>query len=91
MAFKEKLGRLNEDDGKDDKPPIPDDELTGAYEALADVIPQMDYDSVEMILDQLKEYKLPDGDSDKMQKLAKMLKAFDWDGMEALIKGAENV
>ena len=91
MAFKEKLGRLNEDDGKDDKPPIPDDELAGAYEALADVIPQMDYDSVEMILDQLKEYKLPDEDSDKMQKLAKMLKAFDWDGMEALIKGAENV
>ncbi len=91
MEFKDKLAKLHEEEDQDDKPPIPDEELAGAYEALADVIPQMDYDSVEMILDQLKEYKLPDEDTDKMQKLAKMLKAFDWDGMEALIKGAENV
>ena len=85
-AFKDKLERLKEEEDSGDKEPIPEDELQGAYEALADVIPQMDYDSVEMILDQLKEYKLPDEDAEKMSKLAKMLKGFDWDGMEALIK-----
>ena len=49
------------------------------------MIPQMDYDAVEMILGQLKEYKLPKEDKDKMTELSKMLKVFDWEGMEALV------
>ena len=86
-SFKDKLSRLEEsasDEGKED---IPEDELMGAYEALKDVVPQMDYDSVEMILDQLSEYKLPEEDAKKVTELKKLLKLFDWDGMEALISG----
>ena len=49
------------------------------------MIPQMDFDAVEMILNQLKEYKLPKEDKDKMSELAKMLKVFDWEGMEELL------
>ena len=45
----------------------------------------MDYDSVEMILDQLKEYRLPKEDGEKMAELGRMLKVLDWDGMEQLI------
>ena len=83
-AFHEKLSRLHEEDDSG-KEMIPESELQGAYSALADVIPQMDYDSVEMILEQLGEYKLPEEDALKMKELSKMLKMFDWDGMEALI------
>ena len=45
----------------------------------------MDYDSVEMIIDDLKKYKLPEEDKAKIDRLAMLLKTFDWDKMEELI------
>lgn len=87
-SYKEKLSRLehsqNEAEDKDKKD-IPPEELADAYGALKDIIPQMDYDSVELILNGLKEYRLPKDDSEKISKLGKMLKVFDWEGMEELI------
>ncbi len=67
---------------------IPEEELKEAWSALADVIPQMDYDAVEIILDQLNDYALPEEEDKKIKELSKMLKTFDWDGMEALIGGS---
>jgi signal transduction histidine kinase/FixJ family two-component response regulator/HPt (histidine-containing phosphotransfer) domain-containing protein len=86
-AYSKKLSGLltekeDDDAGKED---IPEDELKDAYGALKDVIPQMDYDAVEMILGQLKKYKLPGDDKIKIAELEKLLKAFDWEAMEALI------
>ncbi len=83
--FIEKLDKLHEDPADADKEIISADEIKGAYSALADVIPQMDYDSVEMILEQLKEYALPQNDEKNFKEFEKMLKVFDWDGMEELI------
>ena len=86
-AYKEKLARMNENAGEDDdREPIPEDELKGAYEALRDVISMMDYDSVEMIIGEVKAYKLPDEDAEVFKKLEKMLKNLDWDGMEELVR-----
>jgi len=82
--YKEKLSRLNVSEKDNAKELISEDELNDAYEALYDVIPQMDYDSVEMIINQLNKYKLPDADAEKIAELTRMLKSFDWDGMEAL-------
>ncbi len=84
--FRKKLERLNDTDDSD-KEMIPEEKLSEAYAALSDVIPQMDYDAVEMILSDLHEYALPEEDSLKMKELEKMLKMFDWDGMESLIGG----
>ncbi len=89
-AFKDKLADLGtsqpaaDEEGKEE---ISQAELADAYSALADVIPQMDYDAVEMILSELSEYKLPEDDAKKMAEMAKLLKKFDWDAMEALLKG----
>lgn len=85
-AYKEKLAGIKQDDhADDDKEMISEADLKDAYSALADVIPQMDYDSVEMIIEQLGEYKLPAEDKEKVDKLASKLKSFDWDGMEELL------
>ncbi len=81
--FKEILSRLHYSSG--DKEPVPEKTLMEAYRALADVIPQMDYDAVEMILDSLSEFKLPPEDDERIRKISEMLKVFDWDGMEELI------
>ncbi|MBR6160223.1 MAG: response regulator, partial [Lachnospiraceae bacterium] len=88
-ALKEKLAALSDADEKDDRDPIPGDELEGAYEALAEVIPQMDYDSVEMIVEQVMAYRLPEQDAKKFGELSVMLKKLDWDGMEKLIAGRD--
>ena len=80
-AFAAKLARINETTDQGDKPPIPEDELNDAYEALRELVPEMDYDSVEMILNNLKEYSLPEQDAKKMSDIGKMLKTLDWDSM----------
>ena len=85
-AFKEKLGRLAQgSESTDGKESIPEEDLKEAYATLSDCIPQMDYDAVEMILEQLKAFKLPDKDAKFFHELEKCLKGLDWDGMEALI------
>ncbi|MBO4678950.1 MAG: response regulator, partial [Lachnospiraceae bacterium] len=85
-AYGEKLSRMKEEEESTDQlEPIPEGELKDAYDALKDVIPQMDYDSVEMILEGLKAYKLPQEDADKMAELNRLLKQFDWDEMEKLM------
>ncbi|MCR4589680.1 MAG: response regulator [Lachnospiraceae bacterium] len=85
LDFKDKLKGLRDAADSNDKEMIPEAELKDAYSALADVIPQMDYDSVEMILSQLKEYALPEEDERRVKELEGMLRLFNWDGMEALI------
>jgi len=86
LGFKEKLSGLKKEEASDEgKPPIPEAELKDAYDALKDVAAQMDYDSVEMILEQVGEYKLPDEDAKLMKEIEKKLKAFDWEGMEELV------
>ncbi len=88
-AFKDKLAKL--DDAKDaedeSKPLIPDDELKDAYTTLREVIDQMDYDSVEMIIGQVKEYRLKDEDKAAFSELEKLMKKLDWEGMEKIIDG----
>ncbi|MBR1635999.1 MAG: response regulator [Lachnospiraceae bacterium] len=86
-AYKEILAKLDAadvpaDDGKD---PVPEDELADAYNALKDFIPQMDYDAVEMVIGQISEYRLQEKDAAFFAELEKLLKKFDWDGMEGLL------
>ena len=64
---------------------IPEDELKGAYEALKEVVPQMDYDSVEMIVNDVNIYRLPEADAEKFIQIGKCLKALDWDQMEEIL------
>ena len=87
LSYKERLARINQTDVDDaDKEPITEEDLKDAYEALADMIPQMDYDAVEMILDQLKEHRLPEEDEALVNEMQNSLRNFDWDGLETLIQ-----
>jgi len=81
--YREKLKGLSEKDSN--KEPVPDDELEGAYEALRELIPMMDYDSVEMILSEINRFSLPEKDEHVFSELEKKLKVLDWDGMKELV------
>nr|MCR4589086.1 response regulator [Lachnospiraceae bacterium] len=84
LAYKEKFASLEQKADDEGKEPIPEEELKDAYAALKEVVPQMDYDAVEMILDQLQGYRLPEEDKEKIAELSRLLKAFEWDKMEQL-------
>jgi len=60
--------------------------LEDAYASLAEVCEVQDYDSAEMIIDSLKEYRLPDGDAERMHSIEKSMKQLDWDEMIELIR-----
>jgi signal transduction histidine kinase/chemotaxis response regulator CheB len=88
-TYKDKLARLKQKNNTEkSKGMISPDMLKDAYEALSDFIPQMDYDSVEMILSSLSEYTLPEEDAKLMDELDDLLKHFDWEQMETLIRKA---
>ncbi len=82
-----RLERLGNSTGEDrDLPPISEDVLKDAYEALTEFVGQMDYDGVDMVLGQLKEYSLTGDDDVKIKALGKALKVFDWDEMEKILE-----
>ena len=85
-AFKEKLSLLIKVEDDVDKPLISDEELEGAIEALKELAPQMDYDAIEMVLEQVHEYRLPKDSADVIHEVEKTLKTFDWDKMEEILK-----
>lgn len=86
LSFRNTLKPLNtSSEQNDEKPMIPEEELRDAYTALSEVIPQMDYDAVEMIVNQLLSYRLPEEEEAKIRHLRELLQHFDWDAMEAWI------
>lgn len=78
-------GNIPEKEAADDRREITESELKEAYSALRDCIGQMDFDAVEMILKDMRTYRLPVGDEDTVNELEKALKMVDWDRMEEVI------
>ena len=85
-AFKDKLNKLSHETDDSDKEELDQSNLKDAYDALKEAIPNMDYDAVEMVLEKIKEFKLPEEDTGTFKKLEEYFKNMDWDGMESLIK-----
>ena len=85
-SYKEKLSRMKGEGAADDRAEMDPAELKEAYAVIREFIPQMDYDAVEMMIGQLKEYKLPPEEEEKVAELEKKLKVLDWEGMEGLME-----
>ena len=89
-SFGKKLERLEASKkaaGSKDASAISPEELKDAYDALKELTQAMDYDGVEVILNQLQEYSLPDDDEKNIKEIEKNLKLFDWDKIEEILQG----
>ena len=84
-SFKEKLAKIHKDTDDGVKPAIPAEELESGIKALKELINAMDYEGVELVLQQLREYELPGEEAEKLLKLDENLKTFNWDGMEEVM------
>ncbi|MBQ7614771.1 MAG: DegV family EDD domain-containing protein [Butyrivibrio sp.] len=66
-------------------PEIPEDILEDAYSGLSDFVMVEDADLAKMALDSLNEYRLPQDEEERVQKIRKCLSDEDWDGIKNLI------
>ncbi len=84
-AFMEKLAPLGKTQ-ETEKDLLPEDVWVEAESALKDLVPQMDYDAVEMIMEELDKYAMPEHLQENFEKLKKGFQTMDWDLMEDAIK-----
>ena len=91
--YRSYLDRLPGDEKAEDaeqKPPADPDTIADALSALVEIAEGMDYDSAEMVLEEIAGYSLPAGDEALFAELGKRLKHLDWDGMSALLAERRN-
>ena len=79
MAEKQRLAAI--------KKPITKEELADAYAALREVCPTMDYSAVEMILEELNTYQLPDEDQKTITEFKKHFHKLEWEEMQRTLMG----
>ncbi len=70
---------------KEDLPEVPSEVLEDAYGGLAEFAENMDYDLSCMIMDSLKEYRLPPEDEERFSRIQAKLSVMDWDGIKAIV------
>ena len=71
--FEDALSFLDDDSSDADKEPIDADMLEDAYVSIAEMAEMMDYDSVEMILNEVADYRLPKEDRARFKDMEKKL------------------
>ncbi|MCR5501496.1 MAG: DegV family EDD domain-containing protein [Lachnospiraceae bacterium] len=91
QAMMEEYRRIREALGKefekgDDLPDIPEDMLSDAYAGLSEFADAMDFDLAKMVVDSVKEYRLPPEDKDRFSKLEALLGEMNWDGIKEILK-----
>ena len=61
------------------------DKLNEAYGAIKEFMNVFDYDNAESVLDMLKEYRIPEDETDKYEKVKQLIFNLDRDGVLELL------
>lgn len=80
--FSEKLSQLSAKAETDDRPSCDEDTIREAYDALKEFAAMMDYDSFEMVLNDMSAYNCGKEQNEKFEMLQRMLKELNWDGIK---------
>ena len=70
---------------QDDLPEIPADMLTDAYAGMSEFVHAKDYELARMVMDSVKEYKLPDEDEERFSRIGAALSKMDWDNITDIL------
>ncbi len=86
-ALGEKLSAVfgNSEEDSDDKPLIPDDQLSEAYTAIKEFVEAVDYDSAAYVIESLGEFRMPDPEKERYKKLKCAAENFDWDDLTEIL------
>ncbi|MCR5331015.1 MAG: response regulator [Lachnospiraceae bacterium] len=88
-SYLDKLSFIDEVNEFEGGEPVDPEMLHDAYASIAEVAELADFDSVEMILESLKEYHLPKDDALLCRNIEKKLKKLDWDGIVEMIRNKD--
>ena len=90
-SFEDALSPVFSDDNENDDRPYADAEyIEDAVNALLEVAEVMDYDSAEMILDDIKGYRLDNKYAELFKTAGRLLKSLDWEGLKDIMYKAQN-
>ncbi len=64
-----------------DLPDIPPDVLADAYAGILEFAGAMDYELVRMVLQSVKEYRLPAEEKARFDRIQEKFSQMDWDGI----------
>ncbi len=73
-------------ESSEDLPDVPEDMLMDAYGGLNEFAGAMDYELTKMVIDSMKEFKLPPEDAERFKRLSDSLSNLDWDGISEILK-----
>ena len=83
-VYLERLAPLYAQD--DDAEEIDIDRLHEAYEAIKEFASMFDSDSIDGIISMLREYRIPESESERFNVIASCADAADWGGLEEALK-----
>ncbi|MBR4530128.1 MAG: DegV family EDD domain-containing protein [Lachnospiraceae bacterium] len=70
----------------EDLPEIPVDTLEEAYAAMEEFSHAKDFELARMVMDSVKEYRLPEADAARFKEIQEKLSQMDWDAILELVK-----
>ncbi len=76
-----KLNSVFSDDAGSDKELISADKLKDAYNTIYELAQMMDYDSLELVFDSLKEYSFEEKDRAGLERIKSAMDELNWDGV----------
>lgn len=83
----EALGIRTETEADDTRPEMGQDEVTELYEGILEFAESYDIDSIDMLLGQAKEYRMPEAEKERFEALKRHVRDSDWEGLKTLLKG----
>ncbi|MBE5906796.1 MAG: response regulator [Lachnospiraceae bacterium] len=85
LEYYDKLKAWKHPSDDSDKEPVDETMLADAYEAMKEFCEAMDYDSMEMVVESIAQYRLSKEDTARMEEITKRMKQLDWDGIKAIL------
>ena len=74
-------------DGEEDtdKPEMDPEELKELYEAVLEFAEGYDLDSIDMLLQQTKAYRIPEAEKERFTQMEKKVRDSDWEGLKEVL------
>ena len=76
---------LPQEEDESEKPPISEEELAEAWQALSEVVVSFDYDSLNYMLAELSSYRLPREEAGRLKEIKEAARLPDWEKLKEIL------
>ena len=76
---------LPQEEDESGKPPLSEEELAEAWQALSEVVVSFDYDSLNYMLAELSSYRLPREEAGRLKEIKEAARLPDWEKLKEIL------